>query len=1263
MLSLETGSASRNPYGWRKPIRSISATRAKGYEKSAPRVTGNVLFDVMLSAHPASGIPAHGGRYREVSKLGAGGMGVVYRAQDRLTGHEVALKRLAFRARPASGAAIRPSLALAATQAPGLDALDGTLRLSSAQSVTASIDPGGQALRLALAQEFQILASLHHPLIIRVLDYGFDAQLQPYYVMELLQGAQPLTQYAARLPERACVALLVQLTQALVYLHRRGVLHRDLKPANILVCEDHGAPVVRVLDFGLAVLHQQRDERMDAIAGTLGYMAPELFSGAAASEAADVYSLGVLAVELLTGTVLFPQREVSDLIAAVLRKEPIAMSPALAPAWHTLLGRALSQQPEDRPSALEFLHALEQLGGAPSQQTEPIRESFLQSATLVGRQAELQQLRAALLEARQGHCQLLLIGGESGVGKSRLCEELRTQALTEGVLVLRAQVSRDVGGGLGIFADALRMQSLSVPLNDLESRLIKTLVPDLPLLLERDIEDAPPLDAQSARLRLLQILEEVLLRGSFPKLLWVEDLHWADKDALELLESLAGRIRDQPLLILCTFRDDERPDLPSLLPSGRRLHLPRLSTQDIGALSVAMLGEAGSRAGLIDLLRRETEGNTFFIIEIMRALAVEAGGLERVGLTSLPERMVTGGMQAVLERRWISVPAELRPLLRTIAVAGRQLDLGVLRTLHSELDHALHVCADAAVLEVNEGTWRFSHDKLREHILAAIDANELGRLHGQVADGVMAIHADDTAYAGTLAYHCARAGRPILAAQYADQAGAQALHRGALTEAVEYLEQALALYEQTQAPQLTRGRTLAMLVQAYFGLGKMTQASDAIPRAMAALGLPRPQSASRYLIELARSTVRQIDYQISRPIHPLPTGSDERLRLQSLCAVGAVALEVHVYESKLLDAALSMAQLANCAEQSGDAALRVRGYAGLAYLFSASPLHSVMRYFVDKVTQLEPTLADRAALCYAHRGCASAHLNAGEQATTLAHTNRARALAEELGDTYGKLHALGVCINAHVLCGRYEAAEIGCQEVLSLSLQVRHQMMQGLGWTLSGNIAVRRGNFAQASTWYEKTRPAGDAMTALVAIGRAGGTVLATVRQGARSKAIALLEPELGLLIREPATTNGFSDTYWMLAQAAFELWATASDKAEERRLHLLLERAIQVLWQYSLKFRTGKPGLQLVLGQRAMAQGRSRAAHRHFRSALQEATAQTMPHEAALARMGIGCLTPGAGGQSERAAATGLLRELHAIYDARESESALTALRRRQNH
>ncbi len=166
-------------------------------------------------------------RYRPLELLGEGGMGSAWKVLDRLTDDVVVMKRphtVTAEERPGS----TPSMAY-----------DKTMTADSAPlSDSDTVDGRTMRGRLAIASEFRLLAGLRHPNIISVLDYGFDPQLVPWFTMELVTDDVDIAAAAKTVPLQRRVRLLLQTLDALVYLHRRGVVHRDIKPSNIMVAQD-----------------------------------------------------------------------------------------------------------------------------------------------------------------------------------------------------------------------------------------------------------------------------------------------------------------------------------------------------------------------------------------------------------------------------------------------------------------------------------------------------------------------------------------------------------------------------------------------------------------------------------------------------------------------------------------------------------------------------------------------------------------------------------------------------------------------------------------------------------------------------------------------------------------------------------------------------------------------------------------------------------------------------------------------------------------
>lgn len=263
-------------------------------------------------------------RYKLLQLLGAGSMGQVYRALDRRTGDVVALKRVMV-----------------------LDAIrEQERQVGSADDCR------------ALTREFRVLASLHHPHIVNVIDFDLDEGDQPFYTMDYLVDAQPIIAYGQGLPLEQKIELLLQMFDALAYLHQRDILHRDLKPDNVMIVQDR----VKLLDFGLSAGLTNAGYGLQ---GTVAYMAPELLQGKPPSKATDLYACGVIAYELLTERHPFNVRNVNRLMLDILYAEPDLAAMPDDPPLRDFVGQLLAKEAVERPlsadSAIDLLLSSQQL--------------------------------------------------------------------------------------------------------------------------------------------------------------------------------------------------------------------------------------------------------------------------------------------------------------------------------------------------------------------------------------------------------------------------------------------------------------------------------------------------------------------------------------------------------------------------------------------------------------------------------------------------------------------------------------------------------------------------------------------------------------------------------------------------------------------------------------------------------------------------------------------------------------------------------------
>jgi len=282
------------------------------------------LLDTMCE--PADGARVGGvhpagtclGPYEILSTIGAGGMGMVYRAVDRRLLREVALKVL-------GSSALR--------------------------------DPDGWR---RFAQEARALAAVDHPNIVKVFDLGRSDEGEPYLVLELLDGhtlRSRLEQGAV--PEGEAIALMITFVRALGAAHEKGIVHRDLKPENLFLTNDG---TLKILDFGVAkftVPHLGSSDahatQVGTLLGTVGYLSPEQACGEAVDARADLFAAGIIFYELIAGRGAFDRPTPIEMLHAILKDDP---APLGRPSIDAVLSRCLAKAPEQRVGSARELEAL-----------------------------------------------------------------------------------------------------------------------------------------------------------------------------------------------------------------------------------------------------------------------------------------------------------------------------------------------------------------------------------------------------------------------------------------------------------------------------------------------------------------------------------------------------------------------------------------------------------------------------------------------------------------------------------------------------------------------------------------------------------------------------------------------------------------------------------------------------------------------------------------------------------------------------------------
>ena len=456
-------------------------------------------------------------RYQFLSKLGEGGMGRVHLVEDQVRKERLALKELL---------------------------------------------PGGrESKRIAyFEREYQIMRALQHENTLRVYDYGLGEQGLPYFTMEYVEGRALGEVEWSSLDE--ILDVVEQIALALSFMHDRLFVHRDLKPSNIRITSEGQ---VKILDFGLA--SQLGVVVQGKVSGTPQYLAPEAIVGGVIDGRTDIYSLGVLTYELLTGGVLFSGTR-DEVLRAQLEEQPVPVEelrPDLPASLVSLVNQMLAKAQRQRPSDMgEVLSVIASLRGREHVvEGHAHRESYLYSTKLVGRDDEFARLERSLEGLAQGQGGAWLVTAAAGVGKSRLAEELKASAALRRMQTLWVDALNTRKGPYGWVAEWVHQLALLVGGEQLD-RLGPALALHAPTLAEN-------YQAQGDEAQFKEAFEALVRAASSPRplVIFIDDLQWMDVQSQQIFNDLVRKLSrvSAATLLVATVRVEDA--LPAPRPCGR----------------------------------------------------------------------------------------------------------------------------------------------------------------------------------------------------------------------------------------------------------------------------------------------------------------------------------------------------------------------------------------------------------------------------------------------------------------------------------------------------------------------------------------------------------------------------------------------------------------------------------------------------------------------------------------------------------------------
>jgi len=693
------------------------------------------------------------------------------------------------------------------------------------------------ASRTRVSREARAMGRLgDHPNIVTIHDIG-EHQGQPYIVIPVMPGGdvESLIEKAPEhhLPIEQALGIAKAVCRGLEFAHGKGIIHRDIKPGNVWLGADGTA---KIGDFGLALaVDLSRLTQPGMMVGTVTYMPPEQAMGGKVTAKVDLYSLGAMLYEMVTGRPPFVGDDSIAIIGQHINTPPVSPTwhrADLPPALETLILQLLEKDPDKRPeSAAVVLQALEAIEAGKVEKepsTETPAENPLYRRVFVGRESELKQLQSAFDGAISGQGALMMVTGEPGIGKTALCEQLSTYVTLRGGRTLVGHCYE--AGSLSLpylaFVEALRSYVLSRDPKDLKEELgsgaadVARIISEIRERLKIRLRTQK--DPEEERYRLLQGVSEFLTNAAAvqPILVVLEDLHDADKGTLEMLTHVSRNLSGTRLLVVGTYRDvevDRSHPLSAALAELRRVSTyGRVLLRGLNADEVRRMMESITREsvpwGLAQAVHRQTEGNPLFVQEVIRYLAEEGllarkEGRWRPTKDTPLEMSIPEGLRDVIGKRLSLLTPECNQLLSLASVIGREFALETLKAVAGINEdifvNALKEAVRLSILEERSqrGTvrYRFTHAFFRQTLYEEMIAPHRLRLHQLVARSLETLYTKRLGeHAAELAEHFSHSTDPAdlaKAVSYAEMAAKRATDVYAYGEAVRLLEQALKVRE------------------------------------------------------------------------------------------------------------------------------------------------------------------------------------------------------------------------------------------------------------------------------------------------------------------------------------------------------------------------------------------------------------------------------------------------------------------------------------
>ena len=705
------------------------------------------------------------GRYKILKKLGEGGKGIVFKCLDNNLNRVVAIKL-----------------------------------------IKGDVTEGDSYSRIR--REAETTAKMSHQNMVAIYDMQKDGD-RFYMVMEFVDGDN-LLEYVARskkgLSVNEVIRITISVAEALEYAHERGVIHRDIKPENIMMTKD-GIP--KIMDFGLAKAFDSPSlTHAGTIVGTPAYISPESALGKNVDARSDLYSLGCVIYFMCTGTPPFSATDSIQLIYNHIHDyppPPSSINEGIPKQLDSVVMKLLRKNPlerfQDAGKLVEAIKGIEDLMSVPervmkserssdniSLKKGSISSSQIRSSSLIGVEPEVSLLKGAIDSVLMGEGKAVMVIGDPGQGKTRLCEEIIDYGLLRGlkVIMIKGKENRSSTPNY-ILSDVFREFLFEAPqqliykvcgnYGDVAAKVL----PEIAGKLGR-ISDLSGQDPNEAALRFQEGIYEIMknMGKEMPVLLELDDLNYADYASLGTISYLLENVKNINMFLLMTSipTDDlENPILEKIVGNRRitSIRLHNLDKDQTAELIASQLNE--DKRNITDeftnFIYSRTKGNPLYVEEVLKLLIEkkmifrkDSGSWDR---KPIDEIGIPSSVKGIIRERLSSIGEKSKEILSVSSVIGQEFDIEVLEKLMDSIDsttlyNEIEKLEKTRILmerKTRPGQFKlyFGNPQVYSYFFDSVSMLRKKKLHGKIAQVMLSLYGDDDQDAlPELAYHFLEAG-------------------------------------------------------------------------------------------------------------------------------------------------------------------------------------------------------------------------------------------------------------------------------------------------------------------------------------------------------------------------------------------------------------------------------------------------------------------------------------------------------------------------